>query len=89
MGGHQRIASDLRSHLAIAQDEMRQNREYRFARGALETPNGDSTEPETEVMRVTRQAPTAATGGLVLELKPEGEDDAVTNSRNALPSPRS
>jgi hypothetical protein len=68
---------------------MRQNREYRFARGALETPNGDSTEPETEVMRVTRQAPTAATGGLVLELKPEGADDAVTNSRNALPSPRS
>jgi hypothetical protein len=75
MCGQQGIVGHFWSHLAIAQDEMRQDREYRFARGALETPNGDSTEPETEVMRVTRQAPAAATGGLVLELKPEGQDE--------------
>jgi hypothetical protein len=38
MGGHQGIASNLGPHLAIAQDEMRQDREYRFARRALDAP---------------------------------------------------
>ena len=74
MGGQQGIASHLRSHLAIAQDEVRQDREHGFARRALDTPDGDPTQADTDVMGVACQAPAAATGGLVLELKAKGEE---------------
>jgi hypothetical protein len=36
--GQERITGQLRSYLAVAQDEMRQDREHGFARRALETP---------------------------------------------------
>ena len=74
MGGQQGIAGHLRAHLAIAQDEVRQDREHRFARGALDTPDGEPTQADTGIMGVARQAPAAATGGLVGELKAEGEE---------------
>src|SRR6266446_5279844 len=63
-------------HLAIAQDEMRQDREYRATRRTLETPDSDPTQTDPDVMRVARQAPATATGGLVFELKTEGEDES-------------
>ena len=53
---------------------MRQDREDRFARGALETPDGDTPETDTDIMRVARQASAAATGRLVCELKAEGQE---------------
>jgi len=53
---------------------MRQDREHRFACGALYPPNGETTQTDTGVMGVARQAPTATTGGLVYELKAEGEE---------------
>src|SRR4029434_7557713 len=46
----------------------------RFARGALDAPDDDSTQTDARIMRVARQAPTAATGRLVGELKAQGQD---------------
>jgi hypothetical protein len=74
MRGQKRITGDLRAHLAIAQDEVGQDREHRFARGALDAPDDDSTQTDARIMRVARQAPTAATGRLVGELKAQGQD---------------
>ena len=74
MGGQQGVAGHLRWHLALAPDAMREDRAQRCARGARATPEGDPTEPETEGRRVTCQAPATATGGLVLEPTPPGQD---------------
>ncbi len=75
MGGDQGLAGYLRPHRSVAQDEVRQDGEDRFAGGALDAPEGETTQTEAGVMRVARQAPTAATGGLVGELKPKREDE--------------
>jgi hypothetical protein len=53
---------------------VREDREHRFAHGALETPDGDPTQPDTDVMRVAWQAPAAATGRLVCQLKAKGQE---------------
>jgi len=53
---------------------VRQDREHRFARRALDTPNSETTQADTGVMGVTRQAPAATTGGRVFELKAKGEE---------------
>ena len=74
MRGQEGIAGHLRSHLAIAQDEMRQDGEHGFAPRALETPDADATQPDPHIMRVARQAPAPATGGLVNELKAKGQE---------------
>jgi hypothetical protein len=74
MYGQESIAGRLRSHRAIAQDEMRQDGEHGFARRALDTPDGDSPHTDAHVMRVAGQASTAATGRLMLELKAKGEE---------------
>jgi hypothetical protein len=63
--GHQGIAGHLRVHRAIAHDDMREDRECRFARGALKTSDSDPTQKDTHVMRVGRQASAAATARLV------------------------
>ena len=47
----------------------------RFARRALDAPDGDPTQPDTRIMRMACQAPSPATGRLVLELKAEGEKE--------------
>jgi hypothetical protein len=75
VGGQQGVAGDLRAHRAIAQDDVGENREHRPTRRALETPDGETTQPDTDIMRVARQAPAAATGRLVCELNPEGQDE--------------
>jgi hypothetical protein len=75
MGGPQGIASHLWAHLPVAQDEVRQDREHGFARGALDTPDGKTTQPDPNIMRVARQAPSTPTGGLVCELKADGQNE--------------
>ena len=74
MGGQQGITGDLGAHLAVAQDEMREDREDGSTRGALEAPDGEPTQPDTDVMRVAGQAPTATTGRLVGKLKAQSEE---------------
>jgi hypothetical protein len=74
MGGHQGIASDLGSHLALAPDEMRQDGEHGFVRRALDAPAGDSTHTDAHIMRVAGQAPAAATARLIFGLKAKGEE---------------
>src|SRR5713101_572917 len=74
MGGQQGIAGHLRAHLAIAQDEVRQDGEHGLACGALDTPDSETTEPETGIVRVAGQAPALAAAGLVEELKAEREE---------------
>ena len=75
MGGQQGIASHLWSHRAVTQDEMRQNCEHHTTRGALETPDGDPTQADTDVMGMARQAPAAPTGRLVFQLEAYGQDE--------------
>jgi hypothetical protein len=74
MGRQQGITGHLRAHLAVAQDEVRQDGEHRFARGALYPPDDDPAQPDARIMRVARPAPPAATGRLVYELKAQGQD---------------
>ena len=74
MGGQEGIASDLRAPLAIAQDEVGEHGEYRAARRTLETPDGEPTQADPDVMRVARQASAPVTGRLVGEWKAEGQE---------------
>src|SRR4029453_15936968 len=66
--GQQGIAGHLGSHLAIAQDKVRQDGEYGSASRALQTPDGDSTQADPDVMGVACQALAAMTGRLVFQL---------------------
>jgi hypothetical protein len=52
-----------------------QDGEHRTTRGALETPDGHPTQPDPDIMRVTCQTPASTTGGLVFQLKADGEDE--------------
>ena len=74
MGGQERITGHLRSQRAVTQDEMRQDGEHGFARGALDTPDGETTQADTGIVGVARQTPTRAAAGLVGELKAESEE---------------
>src|SRR5437879_13259409 len=74
MCGQQRVTGHVRSHLLRAQYVMREDREHHFAYGALQPPNGGTTQPDTGIMRVARQAPAAATSRLVCELKAKGQE---------------
>ena len=74
MGGQQGITSHFWLHRAVTQDEMRQDGEDRFARGALDTPDGEPTQPDPDIMRVAGETPTPATGRRVGELQAQGED---------------
>jgi hypothetical protein len=53
---------------------VRQDGEHGCARRALDTPEGETTEPETGLVGVAGQAPALAVAALVEELKTEGED---------------
>jgi hypothetical protein len=79
------IASHLRAHRAIAQDEVGQNREHCVTRGALEPPDGETTQTNADIMGVAGQAPTAATRGLVCELKADGQDEGQHTFEKRLP----
>ena len=85
MGSQQGIAGHLGSHRAVPQDEVGQDREYRFAPRTLDTPDGETAQPDPDVMRVMGQTPTPATGRLVFELKAEGEDEGEDTLEKRLP----
>ena len=75
MGGQQHSMGHFWSHLAIAQDEVGEDREHGAARGARYPPDGDSTQADAHIMRVAGQTPSPITGRLVLELKTKGQDE--------------
>jgi hypothetical protein len=52
-----------------------EDREHRATRGALETPDGEIPQPDTDIMEVARQAPAPATGRFVSQLKAQGKDE--------------
>ena len=66
------VASKALRATSGAQDEVREDREHRATRGALETPDGDPTQTDPDVMRVARQAPASATGRFVFQLQADG-----------------
>jgi hypothetical protein len=57
----------------------------RFAPRTLNTPDGETAQPDPDVMRVTGQTPTPATGRLVFELKTEGEEEGEETLEKRLP----
>jgi len=64
---------------------MGQDGEHRTTRGALDPPDGDSTQTDTDIMRVARQAPTAVTGRLVDELKAKRQHEGENTLEKRLP----
>ena len=75
MRRQQGVASHVWAYRAIAEDEVREDREHRATRGALDAPDGDPTQTDPEVMRVTREAVPSATGCLVFQLKAKGQHE--------------
>ena len=75
MGRQQGIASHVGAHLAVAQDEMRQDGEDDFTRRTLDAPDGEAAQADPDVMGMTCQIPATTAGGLVFQLKAEGEDE--------------
>src|SRR5690348_6886252 len=53
---------------------MRQDGEDGFTPRTLDAPDGEAAEPDAHIVRVTGQASTAVTRGLVCELKAQGEE---------------
>jgi hypothetical protein len=70
MGGQERITGHLRAHLAIAQDEVRQDREHGATRGALHPPDGETTQPDTGIMGVACETPAPQQVALCFSCKP-------------------
>ena len=81
----QGIASHLQAGLVLAQDEVRQHGEHRATHRALETPDGEPTQTDPDVMRVARQAAATATGGFVCQLKAEGQDEGKHTFEQCFP----
>jgi hypothetical protein len=73
--GHPGIARHVWVHLMIAQDEMRKDRADGFTPRTLNTPDGETAQPDPDIMRVTCQTPAPATGRLVFQLKAQGQHD--------------
>ena len=61
-------------HLVITYDEVGQDGEHRTTRGALDAPDGDATQANTDIMGVARQASAPATGSFVFQLKAESQE---------------
>jgi hypothetical protein len=75
VSGQQGVAGHLGAHLVIAQDKVGQDGEHCVTRRALDTPDGETTQTDADIMRVARQAPAAATGRLLPELKAQGQHE--------------
>jgi hypothetical protein len=75
MGRQQGIAGHCWPHLAIAENEVGEDREHGFAPRTLETPDGDPTEADADIMGVARQASASAAGRLMCELKAHGQEE--------------
>jgi len=83
--GQQGIAGRFWSHLALAPDEVGEDREHRATRRALDTPDGDPSQPETDIMRVAGQAPFPTTGRLVFQLKAKRQNEGEDTLKKCLP----
>src|SRR5919205_3442197 len=83
--GQQHITGDIRAHLAIAQNEVGEDRKHRATRGALDAPDSEPAQADTGIMGVARQAPTATTGRLVCQLKAQGQDKGEDAFDKRLP----
>jgi hypothetical protein len=64
---------------------MGQDREHRSACRALDTPDGDATQADPDIMRAARQAPPAVTGRLVEELKAKRQYEGEHTLEKRLP----
>jgi hypothetical protein len=84
MGREEDLTGYLRGHRAIAQDEVREDREHRSARRTLKPPDGDATETDAEVMGVACQASSTATCCLVLQLKAYGQEEGTHELQKCL-----
>lgn len=80
------IASDLGAPRAVAQDDVREHGEYRLARRALEAPDGEPTPPDRRRMRMAREASAPTTGGLVVQLQAQGQDEGEATFEERLAS---
>ena len=56
----------------------------RFTRRALDPPDSDPTHTETDIMRVACETPAPVTGGLVCELKAQGEEESAHEFHKGL-----
>src|SRR5262249_26442836 len=65
--------------------EMGQDGAHRSACRALDTPDGDTTQADPDVMRVARQAPPAVTGRFVEELKAKRQHAGEHTLEKRLP----
>jgi hypothetical protein len=70
----QGIACHVRTHRAIAQDKVGQDREHRVAPRALYPPDSHPAQADTDIMGVAGQTPALAAASLVEELKAESEN---------------
>jgi hypothetical protein len=66
---------------------MRQDGEHDFTRATLNTPDGETAQADPDIMGVARQAPAAATRGLVCELEADRQDKADLPLKKALEFP--
>src|SRR5215510_10198784 len=66
-------------------NEVGQDREHRVTRGALEPPDRDPAQTDTDIMGVAGQAPPTATRGLVGELKGQRQDEGQHTFEKRLP----
>src|SRR5262249_22681742 len=67
------------------QDAVREHSEHCATRRVLETLDGEPAQTDPAVMRVARQASATATGGLVSQLKAEGQDAGEDTLEARLP----
>jgi len=75
VGGEEGLPGHVRPHAAVTQDKMGQDGEDGFACGTLNPPDRETTEADTRIMRMTRQASTTAgTGRLMGELEAKSEE---------------
>jgi hypothetical protein len=86
VSGPQRITGSLRLHRTIAYDDVREDREHGFAHCTLDAPDGETTQPDTDVMRVAGETPTPATGRRVCELKAKGQEKSQDDLDKCLAS---
>jgi hypothetical protein len=75
MSGQQGISGRFGSHRAVPQDAMGQHGKHGLTVRALNAPDGETAEPNSDIMGVTGQTPAAVTGRFVDELKTQGEDE--------------
>ena len=65
-------------------NEVGEDREDRTTRGALDPPDGEPTQPDTDIMGVARETPATTTDRLVGELKAEREEESAHEFHKGL-----